>query len=171
MKVAIYGRVSTDKQEAANQLNQLREYIKRSNWKIYKEYIDIISGKEDKRLEWDRLFVDAHQKKFDIVLFWSLDRFSRSGTLYTLQKLQELTNLNLKYISYTEPYINSAGQFKDVIISILATLAKLEREKISERVKAGLSRIKSDAKKKGIKIKTRGRDKKKRNRKYWKKPS
>ncbi len=142
MKVAIYVRVSTDKQESENQIIELRDYCKASNFQISYEYVDIISGKEDSRPNWDRLFLDAHRKKFEIVLFWDLSRFSRSGTLYTLQKLRELENLGIGYISYQEPYLNTVGQFKDVVISILSTVAKIEREQISERTKAGLKRAK-----------------------------
>ena len=142
MKVAIYVRVSTDKQESENQLIELREYCKNSDYQTFNEYVDIISGKEDKRPYWDQLFLDAHRKKFDVVLFWDLSRFSRSGTLYTLQKLRELENLGIGYISYREPYLNTVGQFKDVVISILSTVAKIEREQISERTKAGLKRAK-----------------------------
>lgn len=168
MKVAIYVRVSTDKQEVDNQLIQLREYCQKSNYSIYKEYVDIISGKENSRPAYDLLFNNAHKKLFDIVLFWSLDRFSRTGTLYTLQKLQELTNLGIDYESYQEPYIRTAGQFKDIVISIISTIAKLERERISERTKAGLKRAKLNGKKLGRHKNCK--DKKKRTRRYWKKP-
>lgn len=140
MKVAIYVRVSTEKQDADNQLIELQNFCKNSGWEVYKEYSDVVSGKENSRPAFDELFKDAHQKKFDLVLFWALDRFSRSGTLFTLQKLKELENLGISWKSYTEPYFDSIGQFKDVVLSIMATLAKLEREKISERTKAGLNR-------------------------------
>lgn len=142
--VALYVRVSTDKQEVQNQVLQLRSYARRSHFKVYKEYVDIISGKEDSRPSWDLLFLDAHKKLFDIVLFWDLSRFSRSGTLFTLQKLQELENLGIDFISYQEPYLNTTGMFKDVVISILATIAKIERLQISERTKAGLQRARSN---------------------------
>lgn len=141
VKVAIYARVSTDKQELDNQLEQLRHFADALNWNIYKEYTDIIKGSKDSRPEWDQMFSDAHKKLFDIVLFWSFDRFSRSGTLYTLQKLHELELLNIGYRSYQEQYIDSVGMFKDTVISIFATIAKAERERISERTKAGLKCI------------------------------
>ena len=148
-KCAIYVRVSTEKQEAENQLIALREYAARSGWEIFKEYVDIISGKEKSRPAFDQLFRDAHKLLFDVVLFWDLSRFSRSGTLFTLQKLQELQGLGIDYISYQEQYITTLGPFKDVLISIMATLAKLEREKISERTKAGLIRARKQGKKIG----------------------
>ncbi len=138
MKVGIYVRVSTSKQEANNQLIQLREYCNKSNYTIFNEYIDVISGKETSRPQYDLMFSDAHKKLFDLVLFWDLSRFSRSGTLFTLQKLKELENLGIEWESYQEPYFKSIGDFKDVVLSIISTLAKIEREKISERTKAGL---------------------------------
>jgi len=142
-KVALYVRVSTEKQEALNQLIQLKEYCVKSDYDVFNDYVDIISGKENKRPAYDLMFLHAHRKYFDIVLFWDLSRFSRSGTLFTLQKLKELENLRIDWVSYTEPYFNSIGDFRDVIISILSTLAKIEREKISERTKAGLKRAKN----------------------------
>jgi DNA invertase Pin-like site-specific DNA recombinase len=151
VKVAIYCRISTDKQELENQIAQLRQYAEKTNWEIFKEYSEIISGKENKRTQFDTLFRDAHKKLFDGVLFWSLDRFSRSGTLFTLQKLKELDNLNIFWHSYQDPYISTAGEWKDVIISIMSTLAKIERERISVRTKAGLQRVKSQGKQLGRK--------------------
>ena len=87
MKAAIYCRVSTDKQEAENQLLQLREYCRRCDYDIFYEYTDIISGKETSRPAYDEMFLAAHRREFDIVVFWDISRFSRAGTLFTLQKL------------------------------------------------------------------------------------
>ena len=169
MKVAIYVRVSTDKQESENQLIQLREFAQKNDWKIFKEYVDIISGKETSRPSFDLLFQDAHKKLFDIVLFWDLSRFSRAGTLFTLQKLQELKNSGIDWASYQEPYIRSIEQFSDVIISLLSTIAKIEREKISQRTKAGLERLKAQGKKLG---RPKGkRDRKQRRRRFFKNPN
>lgn len=140
MKTALYVRVSTDKQEVDNQLLQLREYCKKQNYNIVIEYSEVVSGAKTNRPQFDQMFKDAHRKAFDLVLFWDLSRFSRSGTLFTLQKLQELDNLNIQWHSYQEAYFSSIGQFKDVVVSIMSTLAKIEREKISERTKAGLAR-------------------------------
>lgn len=158
-RTALYVRVSTNKQEADNQLLQLREYCNRCDYEIVQEYIDIISGKETSRPAYDRMFQDAHKRFFDLVLFWDLSRFSRAGTLFTLQKLRELENLGIAWESYQEPYFKSLGEFKDIILSIISTLAKIERQKISERTKAGLQA----SKKKNL-IGKRGRDKKPRKR-------
>lgn len=143
MKVALYARVSTSHQDAQNQLSQMRRYCEKQEFEVFREYVDVISGKETSRPDWDAMFSDAHKGLFDMVVFWDLSRFSRSGTLYTLQKLKELENLRITWHSYNEPYVSSAGQFKDVVIAVIASVAKAEREKISERTKAGLAHAKN----------------------------
>ena len=156
MNVALYIRVSTDKQEANNQLVQLISYCEKKEYNIINAYTDIISGKETRRPQFDLMFFEAHQRMFDLVLFWDLSRFSRAGTLFTLQKLKELENIGVNWESFQEPYFNSIGEFKDVVLSILATVAKIERQKISERTKAGLANAKNVGK--------RGKDDKPRKR-------
>lgn len=137
---AIYVRVSTGKQDAENQLLQLRPYCNKAGYNIYQEYIDIVSGAEDNRPSFNQLFRDAHQRKFDVLVFWAIDRFSRSGIYFTLQKLQELKNLGIDWDSYQEPYFRTIGPFGDAVLGIMAVLAKIERERLSERTKAGLAR-------------------------------
>lgn len=168
MKAAIYVRVSTSKQELQNQINDLTNYAERSGYEIHKVFKDVITGKSTSRHGFNDLFHEAHLKLFDVVLFWDLSRFSRSGTLYTLQKLKELENLGIEWESYQEQYFRSIGQFKDVVLSIMATLAKIEREKISDRTRAGLRLAKLKGKKIG---RPKGsKDKKQRKREYWKNP-
>ena len=148
-KVAIYARVSTGKQEAESQLQQLRPFCEKNEWDIYEEYVDVISGKEKNRPAYDSMFQDAHKRVFDLVVFWDFSRFSRAGTYHTLMKLRELENLGIGWQSYQEPYLSSIGQWKDVVISVLSTVAQAEREKISERTKAGLQRARRKGKRLG----------------------
>ena len=87
------------------------------------------------------------QKKFDILLVWKLDRFSRAGISYTLQKLKELDNLGVGFISYQEQYLNTAeGNLRDLVLSILSYVASIELENISSRTKAGLERARKEGK-------------------------
>ena len=82
-------------------------------------------------------------RKWDLLLFWALDRFTREGTLATLKYLELLESYGVRWRSFTEPWIDSAGPFRDVVISLLASLAKQERVRISQRVRAGLERAKA----------------------------
>jgi DNA invertase Pin-like site-specific DNA recombinase len=140
-RVAIVARVSTDRQEYQNQIDQLREFAAQQQWNIVHEFCDVVTGSGKKiRKQFDAMMLAASQKRFDVVLFWSLDRFSREGTLPTLQYLQLLDSYGVAWRSFTEPYIDSCGVFRDVVISLLATMAKQERIQISDRTKAGLAR-------------------------------
>lgn len=142
MKVALYARVSTkDKgQSTENQLPELRRYAEAHGHTVYKEYVEEESAGTGNRAEFKALFADAHHHRFELVLFWSLDRFSREGALPTLQYLNQLEAWGVGYKSLTEQYLDSTGLFKEAIISILATLAKQERVRLSERTKAGMAR-------------------------------
>ncbi len=143
MRIAIYSRVSTDKQDVENQVRQLRAFAATQNWEVVREYVDIASGKSGDREEFKNLFADASRRKFDTVLFWSCDRFSREGVLETLQHFQRLTSYGVGYRSFTEQYLDSCGMFRDAVIGILAVIAKQERVRLSERTLAGLARARS----------------------------
>ena len=95
------------------------------------------------------MWKDAEAHRFDGLLFWSLDRLTREGTFATLQYLRRLSDLGIKFKSYTEQYIDSLGIFGEAIISVLAVVAQQERIRMSERTKAGLARIRSRGKKLG----------------------
>jgi DNA invertase Pin-like site-specific DNA recombinase len=151
MRIALYARVSTkDKgQDYENQLAELRKFVSRKagqGWKVAHEYVDKASGKTSDRPAFRRLFEDASRQQFDLVLFWSLDRFSREGVLETLQHLQKLSNHGIEWFSYREEYLRSIGIFKDAVLAILACIAKQERIRLSERVQAGLKRAKAQGK-------------------------
>jgi DNA invertase Pin-like site-specific DNA recombinase len=140
-RCALYARVSTrDKgQEVENQLRQSRDFAIHSGWTIVVEYIDHESGKISDREQFQAMVDAASKRQFDALLFWSLDRLSREGVLPTLQHLQRLTTYGIGYRSFTEQYFDSCGIFRDAVIAIVATVAKQEGIRTSERVKAGLA--------------------------------
>src|SRR6267378_3633519 len=126
MRVAIYGRVSTkDKgQEVENQLVQLREFAARQGWTVTREYVDHETGSKSDRVQFQAMFEDASRRRFDLLVFWSLDRLSREGVLQTLNYLNRLTSYGVGFRSFTEQYFDSCGIFKDAVIAIMATVAK-----------------------------------------------
>ena len=148
MRCVIYSRVSTEEQNTDNQIKELLEYAKRQEWSIVEIISDVCSGGKSasQREGLNKVFQMARQKKCDVVLFWSLDRFSREGSRQTLNYLTKLDNYKVKWHSYTEEYISSLGIFADAIISLMACLAQQERIRISERTKAGLARVKQHGK-------------------------
>jgi len=87
--------------------------------------------------------------KFDVLLLWALDRLSRERVLETLQHLNRLTSYGVGCRSLTEQYFDSCGIFKGAVIAIVATVAKQERVRISEWVKAGLETARAKGKRLG----------------------
>jgi len=144
-RVALYARVSTkDKgQDHENQLLQLRAFAKTQGWDVVHEYVDRASGKRSDRQEFQKMFIAASRREFDALLFWSLDRLSREGTVETLNHLKRLTGYGVDYRSFTEQYLDSTGAFKEAVIGILAAVAKQERVRLSERTIAGLERARA----------------------------
>lgn len=144
LKVALYARISTrDKgQDTENQLLQLRRFCQQQGWVIVGEYVDQKTGRTSDREAFQLLFQHAYEKRYDLCLFWALDRFSREGATDTLQHLRKLSNYGVQWKSFTEQYIDSAGMFGEVIISLLAVLAKQESVRRSERASAAYAKLK-----------------------------
>lgn len=149
--VALYARVSTkDKdQDPQNQLLQLQAFCDSKKWKVAQIYQDHESAGGTKvREAYTRLFADAAKpgRKWNLLMFWSLDRFSREGVYETLHKLTEMDRMGVRFLSLQEQYLDTLGPFRDAVVAILAAVAKLERTRISERVKAGIARCKLEGK-------------------------
>ena len=142
-RAALYLRVSTDKQETENQALQLREFAAKQAWQVVREFCDYESGSKSERTQFRQMFEDASRGKFDLLLFWALDRLSREGVYQTLRHLNQLETYGVAFRSFTEPYFDSCGVFKDAVIAIMATLAKQERIKRAERTRAGLARVRA----------------------------
>jgi DNA invertase Pin-like site-specific DNA recombinase len=147
-KVALYARVSTKdgRQDTENQLLQLRDYCAKQKWEIVHEYVDHDSGGHSRRKHFQQMFSDARERRFDLILFWSLDRFSREGVSATLQHLQRLTDAGVNWRSFTEEFLDSTGVFRDAILAILAAIAKQERSRRSERAAAAVARLRRQGK-------------------------
>lgn len=153
MRCLIYTRVSTTThdQTTENQVAQLKEYAHRQNWEIVEIIEEYCSGGKsaEERTGLKKVFSMARQKKFDVLLFWSLDRLSREGSPENLEYLTRLDDWKVKWHSYTEEYISSLGIFSDAIISLMAALARQEKVRLSERVSAGLQRARNKGRKLG----------------------
>jgi DNA invertase Pin-like site-specific DNA recombinase len=150
MKVAIYARVSTkDKQDVENQILQLREYARRSGWEITHEYIDAVSGKSSRRPQFQQMFTDASQRRFDAVLCWALDRFTREGVMETFDHIKRLLANGVQFISYTEEHFRTMGPTGQLMIAIAAWIAEQERARLVERIHAGIHRARVKGTKSG----------------------
>jgi DNA invertase Pin-like site-specific DNA recombinase len=150
--IAIYARVSTrDKgQDVDNQLAQIKQWAAAQGHNVAAVYTDQASGSgKVRRPGFEACLKAAHEGSYETLVFWSLDRLSREGVLETLQYLKRLDNAGVAWRSHTEAYLDSCGVFRDAVLAILAAIAKQERVRISERVKAGLDRAAAQGRKGG----------------------
>ena len=138
MKSAIYARVSTLDQEPENQLAEVRRYVKTRGWTAV-EYVDRgVSGAKDKRPALDRLLADAKRRRFDVLVCWRLDRLGRN-LRHLITLLDELQALGVAFVSLAEG-IDATTPAGKLQMHILGAIAEFERERIRERVMAGLQR-------------------------------
>jgi DNA invertase Pin-like site-specific DNA recombinase len=140
-RIALYARVSTDKQTCENQLQELRAIAERMNYTIVAEFIDNgISGMKTRqdRPALDQLMKSATQRKFDMVMCWSIDRLGRSlqNLVEILNELQA-TRIDLFFLQQGMDTSTPSGR---MIFSVFGAIGEFERNLIRERVIAGQKR-------------------------------
>lgn len=149
MKTAIYLRVSKS-DESQNPTNQREPLLKMADslgLEVIGEYVDMASGGNSNRPQFQQMLKDAKARKFNMILVWSLDRFSREGINNTLGYLEQLKKSGVALKSLQESWLDTSDEgVGQLLISIMAWVAKQERERISERTKAGLKIAKANGK-------------------------
>ena len=142
MKIAIYLRVSTEDQaKEGYSLEVQREYLlsfaKQNNYEIYKIYQDDgVSGYELRRPALSQLLQDAKDRRFDLVLVYKLDRFSRR-LRDLINIVDEFESLGISLKSATEPFDTATSSGK-LMFQQLGSFAEFERNRIIERVFPGM---------------------------------
>src|ERR1700733_115053 len=148
-RAAMYVRVSTDGQTTENQQRVLTEVAERRGWTITQIYKDAgISGAKDrdKRPGFDAMLKDATRRRFDVLMFWSIDRLGRS-TAMVATTLAELEAAGVAIYADKEA-MDATTPHGKAMLQMAAVFAELERGMIRERVMAGLSRAREQGKKK-----------------------
>lgn len=147
-RCAIYARVSTNDQTTENQILSLRDLASRNNHEIVAGYLDQgVSGVAAKKDARAKMLLDAKAKKFSVLYCVSIDRISRS-TQDLLQVVEELNTLNITLIFQREN-IDTKTAMGQFFLTVLSSIAQLERETMISRINAGLARAKFQGKKLG----------------------
>ena len=146
-RAAIYLRVSTDGQTVENQRADLTKLAELRGWNVSATYEDAgISGAKgrDKRPGLDNLLKDAKRRRFDIALFWAVDRLGRS-TSAVVTAMDELEAAGVSQFYFKESMDTSTAHGR-AMLEMAAVFARLEREMIRSRVNAGLQRARAEGK-------------------------
>jgi len=146
--VALYARVSTDKQQD-NQMARLREVAESRGYTIYGEYFDIASGQNARRPQLDLMLAAAKQHKIDRIMATKIDRVARSVVnLYNLMEDLQRWGVSIEMIDQPIDTSTSSGKFT---LAVIGAVAEFERELISDRTKDGLKRAKAQGRQPGRK--------------------
>jgi DNA invertase Pin-like site-specific DNA recombinase len=146
----IYARVSTVNagQDPAMQTRELTEYCQRRGWEVFDLYVDNgVSGRKDSRPALNRLMADAHARRFDVILCWRFDRFSRSVS-HLCRALETFNALDIQFVSLCEQVDTNTPTGK-LVFTILGAVAEGERNLIAERVRSGLKNARAKGKRLG----------------------
>jgi DNA invertase Pin-like site-specific DNA recombinase len=127
---------------------------------VHKEYVDYVSGDFTKRqgqrlkdVAYQELMEDVNRRVVDCVIVWKYDRFARSLSVL-ISTLQQFNSLGVDFISYTQ-HIDTTTPMGRLFFHIIGSFAEFEREMISERVRAGLAKVRAQGKTLGPPIRDR----------------
>ena len=147
-RAALYARVSTPDQHLETQLYDLRKLAAQRGLEVTREYCDRgISGSKAKRPGLDAMMADARRGEFSVVLVAAFDRIARS-TKNFLEIVDDLNSVNIEFISAREA-IDTSGPMGRMFLTMVGSIAELERSLIVERIKAGMRRAKIEGRRLG----------------------
>jgi putative DNA-invertase from lambdoid prophage Rac len=159
MKCAGYLRVSTGEQTTDNQLPAIRQWCASRGYELSEIYQENESAwRSGHQHELSRLLADIRsgKRKYDYLVIWSLDRLCRSGIGPIFSLIASFRRYGCQVVSCNESWLETSGPATDLLIAVTKWIAEFESHRRSERVKAGLARIRED----GKRINRRGKDKK-----------
>jgi len=146
MQAAIYIRVSTDKQTTENQLFDLQRLAAARGLEaiIYDE----VESAAKNRPILENMLADCRAGKVKAVLVWALDRLHRS-MVGAVNTVLELDRLGIQVISLREPWLDTSGPVRSLLVAIFGWVAEQERSRLIERTRAGMARAKAQGKRIG----------------------
>ena len=142
MIAAVYLRVSTDRQDEANQEPECLRLCAARGWepKVFRE---TESGAK-RRPVWDRVKEAARKGDVRAVVFWALDRTGRSR-VQVAHDLGELWRWGAEVASVRDAWVDQpAGPLRDLLVQLMGWFAQMERDRLRERTRAGLERARAN---------------------------
>jgi len=140
---ALYVRVRTKEQTTENQERELRKWAERLGLEGVAVYADTMSGARNDRAGLAEVLTAAHRREFDVLLVWALDRVSREGIGRMVGYVEQLRAAGIRVLSHQEPWLDTGGPVGELVLAVFAWVAKQERERIGERVRAGQARARA----------------------------
>lgn len=167
LRAALWVRVSTTDQCAANQEPELRALAASRGLEVVQIYrlegASAWSGSGGYREMQGAMLRDSRRGQFSVLLVWALDRLSREGPLATLQLVDRLGRAGVTVVSLHEPWTEAGGELRELLLAITAWVARMESQRRSDRTRAGLERARAGGTKIGRPLGAKDRRKRRRS--------
>lgn len=111
VRAALYLRVSTRDQE-----RELRRWAERLSFNVVRVCAETASGARGDRVALAEVLAGAHRREFDVIMIWSLDRFSREGILPMVRYFEQLRLVSVRVMSHQEPCVDTGGPVGDLLL-------------------------------------------------------
>jgi putative DNA-invertase from lambdoid prophage Rac len=147
-RAALYLRVSREDLTLENQRLELEAICQRRGLTIVGTYEEHISAAAKKRPEHQKMLQDAHDGVFDVLVIWALDRLGRS-MFGNIEDVLRLDRAGCLIVSVKEPWLDTGGPVRQLLVAIFSWVAQQERDRMIERTKAGLDRARKAGKRIG----------------------
>jgi putative DNA-invertase from lambdoid prophage Rac len=145
-KAALYLRTSTDRQTTENQRGEVERLARARGFEpvVYEE----VESAAKRRPVFERMMNDARRGEVRAVVVWAVDRLHRSMH-GAVNDVLELDRLGVQVLSVREPWLDTSGPVRSLLVAIFGWVAEQERHRLIERTKAGLERARRQGKRLG----------------------
>ena len=141
-RAAIYMRVSTEEQTYDNQRPDIMRVADFYQVDVVNEWRERVSvGKY--RPQFEEMLMAARAKEFDVLLLWAIDRLGRS-MVGNLNCMLELDRLGIRILSHREPWLDTGGPVRPLLIAIFLWVAEQERAQAFEERAYASPRLRFD---------------------------
>jgi len=151
-RACLWLRVSTDAkgQDPELQRADLEGVCQQRGWGIAQIYeVEESAFGKSHRQQFQAMLEDARRSRFDVLVVWSMDRFSREGEWSVSRVMAALQDWNVRFYSYNEPFLDTTGPFAGFLIPLFAWLARQESVRKGKAVRLGMEKARSKGKKIG----------------------
>ena len=145
-KACLWLRVSTDGkgQDPALQQADLEKLCQQREWEVVQTYkVEESAFGKKPRPQFQGMLENARRGKYNIIVVWSMDRFSREGEWSVMRIIATLQDWNVHFYSFMEPMLDTTGPFAGFLIPLFAWLARQDSLRKGRAVKLGMEKAKA----------------------------
>ena len=146
VRAAQWKRVSTEGrgQDPKIQQADLDIVCQQRGWTVVKSYdVEESAFGKKPREQFQAMLEDARKGRFDVLVVWSMDRFSREGEWSVSKVMSALQDWHVQFYSFNEPFLDTTGPFAGFLIPLFAWLAHQESLRKGRAVKLGMEKARA----------------------------